>query len=59
MGLHSRANRTFGPQKETSACAAKINTTLQGREILKVCGWNYVVDYKEWKERFSALLGKS
>ncbi len=48
----------FGPQKETRECAAKINTVLQGRGLSKVCGWNYVVDYKDWKERFDNLLSK-
>ena len=46
----------FGPQKETRACAAKINRMLKGREISTVCGWNYVADYKDWKERFDTLL---
>ncbi|TVM03299.1 MAG: MBL fold metallo-hydrolase [Candidatus Brocadia sp. WS118] len=48
----------FGPQKETRECAATINTVLQGRGLSKVCGWNYVVDYKDWKERFDNLLSK-
>lgn len=48
----------FGPQKETREGAAKINTVLQGRKLSTVCGWNYVVDYKDWKERFNNLLSK-
>ena len=46
----------FGPQKETRECAFKIDRVLQGRNISKVCGYNYVVDYKDWKKRFDALL---
>ncbi len=46
----------FGPQKETRECATKIDRILQGRELNKVCGWNYVSDYKDWKERFDHLL---
>lgn len=48
----------FGPQKETREGAVKINTVLQGRKLSTVCGWNYVVDYKDWKERFDNLLRK-
>ena len=48
----------FGPQKETRECAFKIDEVLQGRKISKVCGYNYVVDYKDWKKRFDRLLGK-
>lgn len=48
----------FGPQKETRDRAKKIDEVLQGREISKVCGYNYVVDYKDWKEGFSYLLGR-
>ncbi|MDG6026035.1 MAG: MBL fold metallo-hydrolase [Candidatus Brocadia sp.] len=48
----------FGPQKETREYAAKIDGILQGRELNKVCGWNYVVDYKDWKEKFVRLLQK-
>ncbi|MBI2470256.1 MAG: hypothetical protein HYV59_03315 [Planctomycetes bacterium] len=46
----------FGPQKETRECASKIYEVLQGREISKVCGYNYMIDYAEWKKRFDALL---
>lgn len=35
-----------GLQKETRACAVKINRVLKDREISKVCGWNYVADYE-------------
>ncbi len=48
----------FGPQKETRECAFKIDEVLQGRKINKVCGYNYVIDYKEWKKRFARLLDK-
>jgi hydroxyacylglutathione hydrolase len=46
----------FGPQEETRKRAVMINKVLQGREINKVCGFNYVADYKHWKERFDYLL---
>ena len=45
-----------GPQKETRACADKINRVRKDREISTVCGWNYVVDYRDGKERFDILL---
>lgn len=48
----------YGPQRETRECASKIDKILQGRKISKVCGYNYVVDYRDWKERFSYLLSK-
>ncbi|MBI5679062.1 MAG: MBL fold metallo-hydrolase, partial [Planctomycetes bacterium] len=46
----------FGPQKETRECAFKIDRALQGRKISKVCGYNYVIAYKDWKKRFDLLL---
>lgn len=48
----------FGPQEETKRCAATINKVLQGRKINKVCGFNYVAEYKDWKERFDRLLSE-
>jgi hypothetical protein len=42
----------YGPADETIAGGGKIRDILRGREISKVCGYNYVVDYSEWKPKF-------
>ncbi len=43
---------TYGPIGETSAGGRKIRNILEGRTTSKVCGWNYVVEYAQWKEKF-------
>ncbi len=48
----------FGPEKETREGAYKIKKIIAGRELSKVCGNRYMVDYLEWKEKFDGLLGK-
>ncbi|GAB61044.1 MAG: MBL fold metallo-hydrolase [Candidatus Jettenia sp.] len=48
----------FGPQEETKQCAATINNVLQGRRINNVCGFNYVAEYRDWRERFDRLLSE-
>ncbi|MCF6157151.1 MAG: MBL fold metallo-hydrolase [wastewater metagenome] len=46
----------FGPQEETRKCADIIDEVLKGRNIQKVCGFNYVADYTKWKKKFNYLL---
>ncbi|HHT9110568.1 MAG TPA: rubredoxin-like domain-containing protein [Candidatus Brocadiaceae bacterium] len=46
----------FGPPKETRACAKKIYEVLKDKNISTVCGYNYVIDYIDWNERFGNLL---
>lgn len=46
----------YGPQRETRECAFIIDKILQNREISKVCGYNYVLEYREWRDKFNGLL---
>ncbi len=48
----------YGPEKETIEGAHKINKIIEGRKINKVCGYNYVIDFSDWKERFDDLLSR-
>ena len=42
----------YGPLDETIAGSKRIKEALEGRSISKVCGYNYVVEYSEWKRKF-------
>ena len=42
----------YGPVDETIAGGERMRKILEGRNISKVCGWNYVVDYSEWQAKF-------
>lgn len=42
----------FGPADRTIAGGARIAEILEGRRLTTVCGYNYVIDYGEWKRRF-------
>jgi hydroxyacylglutathione hydrolase len=42
----------FGPADRTMAGGRQIAEILKDRKITTVCGYNYVVNYPEWKRRF-------
>jgi hydroxyacylglutathione hydrolase len=42
----------FGPADRTIAGGGLLAGILEGRELSTVCGYNYVIDYAEWKRRF-------
>ena len=42
----------FGPADSTIAGGARIGGLLKERKLSTVCGYNYVIDYGEWKRRF-------
>lgn len=46
----------FGPGPETVKGGYRIMELLEGREINKVCGVNYVMDFNEWFKGFEKLL---
>jgi hypothetical protein len=46
----------YGPRIETEQAAQKIREIIDSRSIDKVCGYNYVSDYAEWKSSFDRLL---
>jgi rubredoxin len=35
---------------------ARLWRLIENRGLTRVCGWNYVADYAEWREQFRALL---
>jgi hydroxyacylglutathione hydrolase len=45
----------FGPDKETREGGTKIKSIIENRDIEIVCGYNYVVDYVEWRVKFDKL----
>ena len=46
----------YGPLKATKAGATKLKNLLKMHEIKIVCGYNYVLDFKDWKKKFDNLL---
>lgn len=42
----------FGPGDRTVRGGRAIRETLRGRDLSYVCGYNYVLEYREWKRRF-------
>ena len=44
----------FGPAGPTVAGGKKIRDLVEGYPLSTVCGYNYVIDYDEWKRRFDA-----
>ncbi len=44
----------FGPADRTIAGGERIGKILDGRTLSFVCGYDYVIDYAEWKDRFDA-----
>ncbi|MHC4182424.1 MAG: hypothetical protein ACYSR0_03665 [Planctomycetota bacterium] len=46
---------SFGPVKDTREGGRKLKNIIEGRNIDIVCGYNYVVDYVDWKPKFDNL----
>ncbi len=46
----------FGPGRRTVEGGSRIRELLQGRDINKVYGVDYVADFREWLEDFDKLL---
>jgi glyoxylase-like metal-dependent hydrolase (beta-lactamase superfamily II) len=44
----------FGPADRTIAGSCRIRELLDGRDLATVCGYNYVIDYPDWRSRFDA-----
>lgn len=42
----------FGPADRTIAGGERIRKILDGRALSLVCGYDYVIDYDDWKNRF-------
>ena len=48
----------YGPIQPTIEGAKKLRDLMENKEIDKICGFNYVMDYQNWKEIFFKLLDK-
>ena len=47
----------YGPRNKTIEGAKVMNTILNSKhELRKVCGFDYVLDYSDWKAKFDDLL---
>ena len=46
----------YGPIQSTKEGAKKLRETIENREIEKVCGFNYVIDYQNWRNELLKLL---
>lgn len=44
----------YGPADRTIAGSRRIRELLDGRQLVTVCGYNYVIEYPEWRRRFEA-----
>jgi hypothetical protein len=45
----------FGPEKDTREGGRKLKNIIENRNINMVCGFNYVIDYADWKVLFNNL----
>jgi hypothetical protein len=45
----------FGPAGETIAGGSRIREILKNRHLTWVCGYNYVVPYAAWQEKFDQM----
>ncbi len=45
----------FGPEMNTREGGAKLKGIIENRDINIVCGYNYVLDYAEWRAKFDKL----
>jgi hydroxyacylglutathione hydrolase len=46
----------YGPDRSTRDAGAYLRELIEGRKFTRVCGWNYVADYPEWRMQFEKLL---
>lgn len=46
----------YGPDRSTRDAGAYLRKRIEGRDFARVCGWNYVADYRDWREQFDTLL---
>ncbi|MCX9011857.1 MAG: hypothetical protein OIN66_12130 [Candidatus Methanoperedens sp.] len=46
----------YGPGAKTVEGGRHIRELLAGRDLKKVCGVDYVMDFNDWLRKFDALL---
>jgi hypothetical protein len=49
----------FGPQDATRDSARRIMEIVDGRDLATVCGYNYVVDFAQWRHDFDGALARA
>jgi glyoxylase-like metal-dependent hydrolase (beta-lactamase superfamily II) len=54
LGKGGMKYNPFGPADRTIAGGERIRKILDGRSLSVVCGYDYVIDYTDWKNRFDA-----
>lgn len=52
LGEGAMKYNPFGPADRTIAGGERIRKILDGRALSVVCGYDYVIDYADWKNRF-------
>lgn len=48
----------YGPKSDTREGGVMLSKIIEGRKFSKVCGFNYVVDFEDWKPKFDSLFRK-
>jgi hypothetical protein len=48
----------YGPIQSTMEGAKKLEKIIESKELDIVCGFNYVMDYQNWKKEFLKLISK-
>jgi hydroxyacylglutathione hydrolase len=49
----------YGPEASTKEGATKLYSIIKNKNLEKVCGFNYVMDYSEWIKKFMKLYNLS
>lgn len=44
----------FGPKGRTIEGGNRLREILEGRQLSTACGYNYVIDFDDWQQRFAA-----
>jgi len=46
----------YGNTQNTKLGGLKLSKIIESKDLVKVCGYNYVVDYSEWKKKLDMLI---
>jgi len=55
-GIDKMKYNPFGPDNKTKEGGRKLMKIIRNNHIVSVCGYNYVVDFSDWIEKFNTLL---
>lgn len=48
----------FGPRNKTKEGGKKLMKIVKGRQISRVCGYNYILNFPDWLKAFDQLLAR-